>query len=235
MTANTEVERIRAAYATRTDPSDYYSLSRPANQFFQFQTIRDCTRVLQQAGAFPLAEKRIADIGCRGANWLLEFVQWGAQPELLAGIDLDEAEIEKARRRLPAADLRAGNAAELPWPDHSFDLVTQFVVFTSILDDGMKRAIAREMIRITKPGGVILWYDFAVDNPRNRSVRGVKPREIESLFPRCQIDLRSATLAPPLVRVLAPRAWSLALLAEGLPFLRTHQIGTIRPEASARI
>jgi hypothetical protein len=35
----------------------------------------------------------------------------------------------------------------------------------------------------------------------------VKKREIHRLFPRCHIQLRRITLAPPLVRLLAPYTW----------------------------
>jgi hypothetical protein len=49
----------------------------------------------------------------------------------------------------------------------------QFTVFTSILDKDMKRNIAAEMLRVLKPKGVIIWYDYFVNNPKNSDVRGV--------------------------------------------------------------
>ena len=45
-------------------------------------------------------------------------------------------------------------------PFHSFDLLLQSPVFTSILDQAMKERVAAEMMRVSKPGGLILWYDF---------------------------------------------------------------------------
>jgi ubiquinone/menaquinone biosynthesis C-methylase UbiE len=70
---------------------------------------------------------------------LLEFLQWGADPAALYGIDLSAEHIEYARRCIPQADLRVGGASELPWPDKSFDLLSQFTVFTSILDPVKRR------------------------------------------------------------------------------------------------
>jgi SAM-dependent methyltransferase len=159
--------------------------------------------------------------------WLLEFCQWGCLPEQVAGIDLDEGRLAEARRRLPAADLRLGDARELPWPDASFNLLTQFTVFTSILHQGVKRKIADEMLRVLKPGGAILWYDFRYNNPRNPHVRGIGVAEIRSLFPGCEVRLRSVTLAPPVARQVVPVSWVAALLLQDIPLLRTHYLGVI--------
>jgi len=56
--------------------------------------------------------------------------------------------------------------------------IHQFTVFTSILDISMKQSIAGEMLRVLKPDGIILWYDYYRNNPMNPDVRGVKKREI---------------------------------------------------------
>lgn len=190
--------------------------------------MRACIRMLHNAGMFPLDEMRVADIGCGSGSWLLEFLQWGADPRDVAGIDLMPERLERARRKLPLADLRQGNAAALPWESESFDLVSQFVVFTSILEGGLKKAVATEMLRVLKPGGAILWVDFRVNNPRNASVRGIQKKEVRELFPDCNVTLEPVLLAPPLTRFLAPRAWVVAEMLNALPLLRTHYAGLIR-------
>src|SRR5438270_11939698 len=86
------------------------------------------------------------------------------------------------------------------------------------------------MLRVLKPDGGILWFDFRFNNPRNAHVRGVRAAEIRSLFPGCEIELSSALLAPPLGRLVAGWSWTLAELLNGLPFLRTHYAGLIRKE-----
>ena len=116
----------------------------------------------------------------------------------------------------------------ITWPDQSFDLVTQFTVFTSILDPALKRAIAREMLRVLRPTGAILWFDFRVGNPRNSQVRGVPAAEIRSLFAGCRIDLVPVLLAPPLARLVAGWSRPLAELLHAVPLLRTHYAGLIR-------
>jgi ubiquinone/menaquinone biosynthesis C-methylase UbiE len=222
--------RISREYERRARelPSDFYAWSRPANLLFHQQASRACIRLLHRASVFPLRGKRIADVGCGEGTWMLEFMQWGADSQALCGIDLNAERLARARSRIPQADLRTGNGSELPWPDESFDLVSQFTVFTSILDPELKHAIAREMVRILKPGGAILWFDFRFNNPRNDQVRGVSAREIRSLFTGCEVELVPALLAPPIGRLTAGWAWPLAELLHTLPPLRTHYAGLIR-------
>jgi hypothetical protein len=90
------------------------------------------------------------------------------------------------------------------------------------------------MVRVLKPGGVVLWYDFRFNNPRNLEVRGIEAAEIRSLFPECSVDLKKVTLAPPLARRVVPISWTSAELLEKLPFLRTHYLGVIRKSANGR-
>ena len=228
-----EISRIRTEYERRSRdiPEGYYDLRHPVNQFFHQQTVRACLGMLAAAGAMPLDGKRIADVGCGSGSWLLEFLQWGARVEDVAGVDLDSEKIRKAKLRLPGVSLTVGDACSLPWPGNSLDLVSQFTVFTSILDAGVKRSLAAEMIRVLKPGGYVLWYDFRVNNPRNPNVRRVSAPELRTLFPGCAISLRSVTLAPPLARTLVPISWISALMLEKIPLLRTHYAALIQKPA----
>lgn len=218
----TEFER-----RARELPADFYSWNNPANLMLHEQAAGGCIRMLDRASLFPLRERRIADIGCGDGTWLLEFMQWGADPAALHGIDLSADRVARARLRVPQADLRVSSASELPWADESFDLVSQFTVFTSILDPALKRVVAGEMMRVLKPGGAILWFDFRVNNPRNSQVRGIPAAEIRALFAGCDVKLVSAVLAPPIARRVAGWSRPLAALLEALPFLRTHYAGII--------
>ena len=225
-----EISRIRAEYERREReiPLDFYAWNRPVNQFFHYQTARGCIAALVEEGMFPLERLTVADIGCGTGMWLLEFLQWGARRRNLAGIDLSERRVQTARDALPGADIRRGDAQELPWVDGSCDVVSQFTLFTSILAMSVKQKIASEMLRVLKPNGLIFWYDFRYNNPRNPNVRGVEAEEIRSLFPGCSVNLKRVTLAPPLARLIVPVSWVAALALEKLPFLRTHYVGVIR-------
>ena len=99
-------------------------------------------------------------------------------------------------------------------------------MFTSILEAEMKQQAAKEMGRVLKAGGAILWYDFLFDNPRNPDVKGIRAREIRELFPGFEITLRKITLAPPIARKIPLGSLpTLYPLLGALPFLRTHYLG----------
>ncbi len=230
-TPDIEEDRIRGAYARRS-ASDCYSHFHPGHLLMVQQRERLMLRLLRRVGVSNLEQVRTLEVGCGSGNWLREFVRWGAQPDNLVGIDLLPDRIAEARRRCPpGVDLRCASAARLDFPAASFDLVLQSTVFTSILDADMRRQVAAEMIRVLRPEGIILWYDFRVDNPRNRDVRGVGGREIRALFSGCRVSLEPLTLAPPLARWLAPRSWLASSLLECIPWLCTHYLGTIRKVA----
>jgi hypothetical protein len=87
----------------------------------------------------------------------------------------------------------------------------------------MRKRIAQEIMRVLAPGGALVWYDFAYNNPSNTSVRKVSRREIRHLFPKLQGRIVTVTLAPPLARFVVPRSWLLATTLEALPILRTQK------------
>jgi SAM-dependent methyltransferase len=238
----TEAERIRREYERRSReiPEEYYSMVLPPVLYVYQQRVRATIKALKNAGVFPLHDRKILDVGCGTGTWLNDFEVWGAKIESLAGIELDPARGKRAQERFsaqrdeagnllsPGADIRIGDASLLPWTDAFFDIVIQSTVFTSILDDGMKRAIAGEMSRVLKPGGVVLWYDFFYDNPRNPNVKGVRAKEIRALFPRHEHQLKRITLAPPIARFVVPISWISAEIIEKLRFLNTHYLGIFR-------
>jgi len=84
------------------------------------------------------------------------------------------------------------------------------------------------MLRVLKPEGIIIWYDFHINNPKNPDVRGVKKKEIHELFPNCEIYLKRITLAPPLTRLIAPCSPLVCYILEKLRIFNTHYIGVIK-------
>jgi len=220
---------------------DFWTPTRLANLFLYQQRSRHLVRLLDRKGVLPLRDKRMLDVGCGTGDQLLEFEFWGAHRHHLAGIDLNETRISRSRARLtcppagqePGADIRCGDATDLPWADETFDVVSQSVVFTSIPLLPVKEAVAAEMLRVLKPGGAVIWYDFAYDNPSNRTVKGIGSREIRSLFPGCDVALQRVTLAPPIARRLVPISWMAALICEGLVVANSHYLGLIRKPAAS--
>ena len=222
-----ELTRIHAAYARRTKQSRY-SLFDPANLLAAQEREKEILSALTRHGCLPLDNSRILEIGCGTGYWLQEFVRWGARPENITGIDLLPERIAEATTLCPSqVTLRCQNAAQLNYSKDTFDLVFQSTVFTSILSQHMKTQIAREMLRVLRPGGTILWYDFTVNNPWNADVRGIPRREIVKLFPECRFEFRKLTLAPPVGRPLARVSTLLYRALSAVKIFDTHCLATI--------
>jgi SAM-dependent methyltransferase len=228
-----ELERIRAVYARRraTGRDARYTVFDRANLFRLLSLERELVMALRAEGLTDLAALRVLDVGCGGGWWLRTLLRWGARPAHLAGIDLLPEAVAASRAIHPELDVRLGSAEELPFADATFDLVSQFTVFSSILDDGLRRRVASEMQRVLRPDGVLLWYDFTV-NPANPDTRGIGRGELTRLFSGWRPRVWRVTLAPPLARLVVPRSWLLAELLERLPPLRTHLLATLRRPAA---
>ena len=225
-----EKERIRAAYKKRKNDAKLYSLFNPGQLFMAQQLERTLLRALSNHGVRSLNDKRLLEVGC-GTGWRLrQFINYGAKPENLSAVDLQEEAVKAAQSINHNIDFRCSNAANLPYSDESFFLVMQFVMFTSILDQNIKRDAAAEMLRVLQPDGVILWYDYYVSKPTNRDARGIGRREIRDLFPDCTFEFHRVTLAPPLARVIAPHSFLLCYLLEKIPWLCMHYFVVIRKQ-----
>ncbi|MDQ6891362.1 MAG: class I SAM-dependent methyltransferase [Acidobacteriota bacterium] len=230
-----ERDRILEVYSQRdAEMRDTYAPWRADELFMRTGRRRIAVRLLTEAGLFPKAGDPCLEVGFGSLGWLAELISWGVRETDLHGIDLDPRRVRRGTDALPAADLRLGDAGNMPWPDEAFRLAIASTVFTSILDESMRSRVAREIVRVLAPGGALLWYDFAVNNPRNPNVRRVTRRDLNVLFPHLAGTISRVTLAPPLARWLAPRSWIAATVLEALPPLRTHLLGVLVKKSSAK-
>ena len=220
-----EVDLIRERYARRAvnGIASRYDFAHPAVHLAVQERERALLRWIAACGIAPLASRRLLEVGCGGGRNLLDFLRLGFRPENLTGNELLPERAAQARRLLPVGlRIIPGDAAELDLPAESFDIVSQSVVFTSILDPAFQQALARRMWAWTAPGGGILWYDFVYDNPRNPDVRGIPVPRIRELFPAGRLLSWPVTLAPPVARAVTRVHPALYTLFDFAPWLRTH-------------
>jgi ubiquinone/menaquinone biosynthesis C-methylase UbiE len=235
-----ELERISAEFKDRASttriPADRYSAFSEANLLHMQSLERNLLALLKREKMTMLLDKSILDVGCGSGTYLRRFIDYGARPGNLSGIDLVPDRIELARTLNPAIHWSQGSAHELPYETATFDLVTSFVMFTSILDQALRKQIAREMWRVLKPGGLIVCHDFVYNNPRNAAVRGFAVPQLREVFsrPGARFRVRRIFLAPPLARVVAPRSRWLADSLEQVVLLNTHFIAAIRVDSLAK-
>jgi ubiquinone/menaquinone biosynthesis C-methylase UbiE len=230
-----ELKRARGVYEARAADQSYtrlYSSFAPSNLLTIQNREWIIADLLRRSGLWSLADLDILDVGCGSGGELRRMTAVGADPARCVGIDLMPERLEQAKRILPAARFEVGSAHQLPFPDASFDLVSQFVVFSSVIHHAMRQAIAREMIRVLRPDGRILWYDMRSIKPAANLVP-IDLAELKSLFPGCSMTVRSATLSWRPSHLLAPKSRVAAILMEKLPPARSHYIALIRTGGAA--
>jgi len=96
------------------------------------------------------------DLGCGHRllpPWRLEQERLLADaPDLIVGLDYDDPSLRK-HGSIP--NLVRGDASMLPFPEESFDLVTSNMMFEHLAEPEKE---LREIFRILKPGGVLLFH-----------------------------------------------------------------------------
>jgi SAM-dependent methyltransferase len=101
---------------------------------------------------------RLLHVGC-GTGTALELAsQAGAE---IAGLDASVELLKTARERLPDADLRVADAAELPYDRGCFD---QVMAFDAIQYVEPPAVAVGELARVTRPGGSVvigLWHNWS--------------------------------------------------------------------------
>jgi SAM-dependent methyltransferase len=108
--------------------------------------------------------ERALDVACGSGNGALATARrsWGST----VGVDFVPALLERARQRAEVEKLEIefveGDAAELPFEDASFDVVTS--IFGAMFAPDQEKAAA-ELLRVCKPGGRIGMANWVPDGP----------------------------------------------------------------------
>ena len=101
------------------------------------------------------------DVGC-GTGALVECILGRSDPAGILGIDRSEAYVSEARNRARDSRVRfeVGDASALPWAHETCDVTVSGLVLNFVPDSA---AMAREMVRVTRPGGRVAAYvwDYA--------------------------------------------------------------------------
>lgn len=222
---NEEVERIRSRYARRGDATVCYSATMPSVYMIMQERQRALIELIRANLGVSRAAATVLEVGCGSGGNLLELIWLGFDPANLWGNELLDARAALARHRLPAATrISCGDAASMEIQKESLDIVYQSTVFSSILDTAFRESLAALMWSWIRPGGAVLWYDLAYDNPKNADVRGVPEREIAAMFRGAKVISRRVTLAPPIARLVTRVSPSLYTFVNRIPWLRTHRL-----------
>ena len=138
----------------------------------------------------------ILDVGCGSGRLLGGLLAPGQRG---VGLDSSANQIRNAARfGVDSRRIRlvVGRADSLPFPDDSFDRVLCYSVFLLFSSGGYARRALRELIRVCRPGGVVLVGDVTGSVERARAMLH-RPFGLETV--------RAVLMLPP----LAPLRWLL--------------------------
>ncbi len=225
--ATPEEQRIRDVYAGYEGRRDRWDHANPGNEAIERERLDVVEASLVRQGLPPLSGMRLVDVGCGDGHVLAELSGRGLDLARAVGVDLLEDRLDVARQRLPGARIEQQDATRLGEADGSFDAVALFTVLSSVLEPAVRRAIAGEVRRVLRPGGVVLHYDMRVPNPQNRNVTPIRRSELARLFPGCAIDVRPVTVVPQIARRLGDRTGRLYPVLARTRVLCTHLAGVV--------
>jgi SAM-dependent methyltransferase len=224
--SDSELERIRVEYRQRdAAAAGPYRWENPGYVTYMQGLERALLRGVAEVG-LELEGARVLDVGCGSGYFLHRLGEYGAGE--CHGIDLVEERIAQARERYPSLELHVGSATELPFDDSEFDVVTQFTCLSSIVDDEVRLAAARELRRV---GAWVVSFDMRKENASGRGTPtvGLDVAELRRLFGEPTLLRR---IGPSFdVAQLAGRHDLFARLAGTLPPLRSHYLGLWRGPA----
>jgi ubiquinone/menaquinone biosynthesis C-methylase UbiE len=185
----------------------------PAEHYDRFMGRYVPTLAVALADAAAVATgMRVLDVGC-GPGGLTRELASRVGAASVAAVDPAEQFVEACRARVPGADVRVAPAEDLPFDEAAFDaaLASLVIAFMRDADAG-----AREMARVTRPGGVVaacmwdipggrmtmlstFWQAVGEIDPSSqgeRSLVGVREGEIAEVLARAGLeDVQDGTLS----------------------------------------
>lgn len=216
-TSRAEIDRIKEAYKQRDGgicssvwKRDIYHPRHPMGRLFYEHNYNALVTALNHLDVH-LENSTVLDVGCGEGAWLRLLVELGAKPDNLSGIDLSEGRIQTARQHNPAIHLTTSDGERISFPSGSFDIVMQVVVFSSIIEQNLARALLAEMLRVTRPGGYIFWIDHKKSH--SATLTGYSADQLLGYLPGCSLVYQES-VHPRYIRIWYNHAWFCRLCYE---------------------
>jgi len=148
-----------------------------------------------------VAATNVLDVGCGTGWWLERLAADQRTTARLHGVDLLPDRATAAQRRVPNAEVRVGDARQLPFASGAFDVVTLFTVLSSLGSVGDVQRALGEARRVLAPGGALLVWEPRLPTPNRNTIR-ISQRLLRRALAGAEIDAVATTVAPPIARRL---------------------------------
>lgn len=143
------VERERLERAPSIDPAAEARAIRRGHPSYVWRAGQE-RRLDMVRRHVPLDDRTVLDIGCGLGMYTQAFSRYSPH---VYGVEVERERAVQALDR--AAGVAQAVGEGLPFPDDTFDLVFNHEVLEHVADD---RKVAREMVRVTRPGGYVVTF-----------------------------------------------------------------------------
>jgi SAM-dependent methyltransferase len=168
------VKREKESYNTGLKRARYNDVLSHTDHFYQDKRFRLAGELMRARLAAPGSAGRVLELGCK--TWPAYIARNGIVPDELVCINISEAELEEGRAMAGNGAVRPSfllmDAHALQFPDRHFDIVFGSGILHHLdLDLALK-----EVRRVLKPDGLMIFFEPLDNNPVGRIVRKLTPR-----------------------------------------------------------
>jgi phospholipid N-methyltransferase len=211
-------EQIKHQYAIRVNKDGIYN-----SVYAQLSYAERLRETIKLITKYKVNDGNVLEVGAgQGSNVDL-LRACGFSDDRIFLNELLNERIDHIKANYSGIKIYEGNALELEF-NQLYNCVFQSTVFTSLLNNEDRIKLASKMWNLLKPGGIILWYDFIYNNPKNRAVKKVSIKEVKNLFPEAiEVEIHKITLSPPVGRRVG-KMYNVF----NLPILRSHILAVFK-------
>jgi SAM-dependent methyltransferase len=217
------VEDVYGRYARSRAKRRAWAADNPGNAAMRAELLR---RTLERIGGRVADGGSVLDIGCGVGWWLCRLAEHGVPEARLAGVDLLDERVHRARKHAPRADIRRADAAALPFADGAFAVALLFTTLSSSRDSARRARMLLEARRVLEPHGLVLVYEPRVPSPLNPNTARVRQAELDAV-PDTRSTHEPLTVLPPLARRLGDRTDRLYPRLAGHRWLLSHRLSVL--------
>ena len=113
--------------------------------------------------------KNILEIGVGNGKTLKSIIE--LKPAKVTAIDLSEEAVKNAKKKFSIENesikIRVADVTRLPFKKGEFDIVVCYYILNNLIENERKKAV-KEMHRVIKPGGKVIFEDFALGDFRQK-------------------------------------------------------------------
>ena len=189
------INKVYQNYLLNKKNSKKWSSQNYGNSLIENEKLELIQKILEPLDLLNKTES-ILDIGCANGKTISLIKKIGFLENIIYGVDLRENRLNDAKILYPKSNFKCMDARYLSFRNNSFDIVSIFTVFSSIIRKIDRIKVATQIDRVLKPNGIVIFYDLRYRNPFNYNVVGIKYPEVDELFPRYKKRIKPVTLLP---------------------------------------